>query len=109
MNIVDYINELTTDQLDYAQQQINKRIAAIKEEPKVTLYVVSNTYCNAGYYLEEDFHKAKEHLVKIILSEDYTASHISHRPSDSPMITKIKVPQSEVKEYMELTHEIKAY
>lgn len=102
MNIVDYINELTVDQLDYAQQQINKRIAAIKGEPKVELYVVSDSDCNVGYYLEEDFHKAKEHLVKIVSSDDYTSNYVSHRPSDSPMITKIKVSQSEAKEYLEL-------
>lgn len=100
MNIVDYINELTVGQLDYAQQQINKRIAAIKEEPKVTLYVVSDTDCNVGFYLEEDFHKAKEHLVKIITSDNYTTDHISYHPIVSPMITKIKVPQSEVKTYL---------
>ena len=100
MNITDYINELTTDQLDYAQRQINKRIAAIKEEPKVTLYVVSDTDCNVGYYLEEDFHKAKEHLVKIITSDNYTANHISYRAIYNPMITKIEIPQSEVKEYL---------
>lgn len=100
MNIADYINELSVDQLNYAQQQINKRIAAIKEEPKVTLYVVSVTDCNVGYYLEEDFHKAKEHLAKIITSDNYTSNHISYRASDSPMITKISVPQSRIKEYI---------
>ena len=102
MNIVDYINELTVDQLNYAQQQINKRIVSIIEEPKVELYIVSDTDCNVGCYTEEEFPKAKEHLIKIISSDDYTINHVSHRPSDSPMITKIKVSQSEAKEYMEL-------
>lgn len=101
MNIVDYINDLTDDQLDYAVQQINKRKASINEELKVELYIVSNTYCNVGCYTEEDFPKAKVHLIKIITSDDYTSNHVG-RPSDSPMITKIKVSQSEAKEYMEL-------
>ena len=102
MNIRDYINGLTVDQLDYAQQQINKRKASINEEPKVELYIVSDSDCNVGCYTEEDFPKAKEHLIKIISSDDYTSNHVSHRPGDSPMITKIKVSQSQAKEYMEL-------
>ena len=102
MSIADYIGELTVDQLDYAQQQINKRITAIKEEPKVELYIVSDSNCNVGCYTAEEFQKAKEHLAKIILSDDYTINHISRRLSDSPMIIKIKVSQSEAKEYMEL-------
>lgn len=102
MNITDFINILTPDQLDYAQQQINKRIASISEEPKVELYIVSDSDCNVGCYTEEEFHKAKEHLIKIISSDDYTINHVSWRSSDSPAITKIKVSQSEAKEYMEL-------
>lgn len=102
MSIADFINELTVDQLEYAQQQISKRIAAINEEPKVELYIVSDSDCNVGCYTEEEFHKAKEHLIKIISSDDYTSNHVSWSPRGSPMIVKIKVSQSEAKEYMEL-------
>ena len=102
MNIRNFINGLTVDQLDYAQQQIDKRIASINEEPKVELYIVSDSDCNVGCYTEEEFHKAKAHLIEIISSDDYTSNHVGHRPSDSPMITKIKISQSEAKEYMEL-------
>lgn len=100
MNIADYINDLTDDQLDYAVQQINKRKASLNEEP-VELYIVSDSDCNVGCYTEEEFHKAKVHLIKIISSDDYTSNHVG-RPGDSPMITKIKVSQSQAKEYMGL-------
>lgn len=80
--------------------ELLKKHDAYNEEPKVTVYVVRDTDCNVGYYLEEDFHKAKEHLVKIITSDNYTTNHISHRPSDSPMIIKISVPQSRIKDYI---------
>jgi hypothetical protein len=61
----EWIKQLTLDQLRYARQQMDAKIAAAEEQPRRTVWAVDDGICVEAWYREEDYEKAADHLLRI--------------------------------------------
>ncbi len=98
MSIKKYISELTYDQLAFAKQTIESRLAEYENSRKVVLYIVSNGFCNVGCYAQDDWGACKEHLIKLIQESAFTPDELRN----APQITRLMVSEFEVDEWMSL-------
>ena len=98
MSIKKYISELTYDQLAFAKETIESRIAEYEDSRKVVLFIVSDTVCNVGCYAQDDWERAKAHLIQLIQDKAFTSDGLR----DAPQITRLVVSEPEVGEWMSL-------
>lgn len=61
----DWIGALTLDQLRYARDKANEKIAAAEAQPKRTVWRVCRGGICEGNYREEEYEKAADHLLRI--------------------------------------------
>lgn len=61
----DWLGMLSLDQLRYAREQADAIIKKAEEQPKRTVWVVSKGSYNDGWYREDEYEKAADHLLRI--------------------------------------------
>lgn len=98
MSIKKYISELTYDQLTFAKQAIESKLAEYEDSRKVVLFIVSDTVCNVGCYAQDDWESAKAHLIQLIQDKAFTSGDIRN----APQITRLVVSELETGEWMSL-------
>lgn len=98
MSIKKYISELTYDQLAFAKETIESRIAEYEDSRKVVLFIISDTVCNVDCYAQNDWECAKAHLIQLIQAQAFTSDDIRN----APQITRVVVSEFEVGEWMSL-------
>lgn len=98
-----WVATLTLDQMRYARDQMAEKIKAAEESPKLTVWLVSDGSINEGWYREENFEDAAEHLLRIYKERFIKeAAHFNEKPFSVytftqvvPSITPCRVTQLE--------------
>ena len=98
-----WVATLTLDQMRYACDQMAEKIKTAEKSPKLTVWLVSNGSINEGWYREENFEDAAEHLLRIYKERFIKeAAHFNEKPFSVhtftqvvPSITPIRVTQLE--------------
>lgn len=84
-----WIDSLTVDQIRYAQERINSVLEAIDQEPKKTVWRVSDGITCVGNYREEAYEEAVNHLMRIFKDNFMSeARHFLDSPSGSLTFTR---------------------
>lgn len=99
MSTREYLSKLDIDQLRFAKEEAERLISKIEDEKKITLFIVEGSCVNEACYSESEFHLAKIKLCELIMQDDFTEVDLG---GFHPKISKIKVYESEVSEYMKL-------
>jgi hypothetical protein len=61
----EWINQLSLDQLRYARQQMAELIDKAEQSPRRTVWLVDDGISVAGFYREDAFADAADHLLRI--------------------------------------------
>lgn len=61
----EWLSTLTLDQLRYAREKADEKIKKAEESPRRTVWLVSICGWNDGWYREDDYEKAAEHLLRV--------------------------------------------
>lgn len=99
MSTDKYLSRLDREQLKYAREKADELIAAIDDESRVKLWIVSNGGTNEAAFYEDEFNKAKEKLCELIMRDDFKPCDIR---SFHPQIHRLIVAESEVAGWMEI-------
>jgi len=61
----DWIKQLSLDQLRYARQQMNDKIAMAEQAPRRTVWCVDGGITVDAWYREDEYEKAADHFLRI--------------------------------------------
>lgn len=61
----EWISQLSLDQLRYARQQMSDKIEKAEQAPRRTVWIVDDGTTVDGFYREDAFDQAADHLVRI--------------------------------------------
>lgn len=77
----EWISQLSLDQLRYARQQMAEQIEKAEQGPRRTVWLVDDGISVAGFYREDAFAEAADHLLRIYKdvflreAKDFGGSH----------------------------------
>jgi hypothetical protein len=92
-----YLEKLTIKQLQELKNAVITLIAQKESAPKVLLWQVCDEDIALDYFLEKDYLKAAEHLLKT--AQEYAANPDMNNLDKRLELTYITIPESEMKHY----------